>query len=183
MDGPRILYGAVVQPNINAYFNITPPTPGTPILAMNFDPDVKVNSPIGYGKAIVIGFQLKNYIDGSCAYFNITPPTPGTPILAMNFDPDVKVNSPIGYGKMNVFSRPIQFGIAYSILQMFNRRELYNLSLLCRYFSAIIDQKLAARPYLLLDELQREQGKWLILCTSTDSFTPASQSDRNYEML
>ncbi|KAI1709768.1 hypothetical protein DdX_11161 [Ditylenchus destructor] len=84
---------------------------------------------------------------------------------------------------MNVFSRPIQFGIAYSILQMFNRRELYNLSLICRYFSAIIDQKLATRPYLLLDELQREQGKWLIRYTNIGSFTPASQSDRNYEML
>ncbi|KAI1697229.1 serpentine type 7TM GPCR chemoreceptor srh domain-containing protein [Ditylenchus destructor] len=33
-----------------AYFNITPPTPGTPILAMDYGPDVKVNSPIVYCK-------------------------------------------------------------------------------------------------------------------------------------
>ncbi|KAI1709767.1 serpentine type 7TM GPCR chemoreceptor srh domain-containing protein [Ditylenchus destructor] len=52
-----------------AYFNITPPTPGTPILAMNFDPDVKVNSPIGYGKAIVIGFVAAEFLCFLMAYF------------------------------------------------------------------------------------------------------------------
>ncbi|KAI1702072.1 serpentine type 7TM GPCR chemoreceptor srh domain-containing protein [Ditylenchus destructor] len=52
-----------------AYFNITPPNPGTPVLAMDFHPDVKVNSPIVYGKAIVIGFIAGEIICFLTAFF------------------------------------------------------------------------------------------------------------------
>ncbi|KAI1697834.1 serpentine type 7TM GPCR chemoreceptor srh domain-containing protein [Ditylenchus destructor] len=56
---------------VSAYFNITAPPADSVVLAMDFNPEIKVNSPIPYCEAMVIGFVLVELLCFVMAYFII----------------------------------------------------------------------------------------------------------------